>query len=152
MGVYSFSALEASLCLRRYRFKYVDRLPEAPSPARELGLAAHRAVQLAVQRQAYGDLEAVCREACSSEERLPEVLEMVTRLFRAWRPSGRLGKTLFVERRFQLPLDGEDGPKLVGYIDLLECRGRWRPSPTSSRAGSRSMSWRHASWGFTPGL
>ena len=119
-GVYSFSALEASLCLRRYRFKYVDRLPEAPSPARDLGLAAHRAVQLAVLRGAYGDLEAVCREACPSGEYLPDVLEMVARLFRAWRPSGRLGKTLFVERRFDLPVDGEGGPRLVGYIDLLE--------------------------------
>lgn len=119
-GVYSFSALEASLCLLRYRFKYVDRLPEVPSPARELGLAVHRAVQLAVQRQAYGDLEAVCREACPSAEHLPEVLEMVGRLFRAWQPSGKLGKTLFVERRFDLPLDGSGGPRLVGYIDLLE--------------------------------
>lgn len=122
--VYSFSSLEASLCLRRYLYKYVERLPEAPSPAMELGRAAHKVIQLAVTRQAYKDLAELCREACSSEEQASEVLGMVSRLFRDWRPAGKLGKTLHVELRFDLPLDGEAGPRLVGYIDLLELSSR----------------------------
>lgn len=132
--VYSFSRLDTSLCLKRYRFKYVDGLPEPVHPAAELGSAVHRVIQQVVNRRAYGSVRSLAERLCP--EVAEEAASLVEPLFRGWRPSGVPGRSLFTERYFLLPLD--DRAWVHGYIDLLEL-GRGTATVTDFKSGWRRL-------------
>ncbi|HCC33963.1 MAG TPA: hypothetical protein DEQ28_08740 [Clostridiales bacterium] len=117
----SFTKLEQwGWCPKLWYFRYVQKLPEIPSPAAERGRRWHEAVAEVVQAMAQGEpsLEVVRRHiALAPDPEEGQELERALAAFGSkWRPSP--SAEVFVEEPFELDLGG--GESLRMRLDLVE--------------------------------
>ncbi len=117
----SFSKIEQwGWCPRMWYFRYVQRLPEMPSPAAERGKRWHEAVAETVQAMVQGEpAQDVMRRhvALAPDPEEGEEMERALAAFASrWRPSP--SSTLFVEEPLELALGG--GESLRMRLDLAE--------------------------------
>lgn len=117
MDKFSFSRLQLyETCPKRFYYKYIKKLPDDNnSKPLALGTAVHKALELIVNGTDFHEAVKEGYIECDFHEEvsLDEIKELVERA-----PFQKLrGKT---EKYFCLPFfDGENSPKLQGYIDLV---------------------------------
>lgn len=141
----SYSQLSTYLkCSLQYAFRYIHKLPTPIDGNRLIGQAVHRGVEHFYQQVQAGKakedipLEELVK-ACSNHVEISleydevdlgdstakEVVESGNRLLKVFHASVKPKTVVGVEEAFELQLEGL--PKLIGFIDLIECddEGSW---------------------------